>query len=90
MNWLLDGLVAWGAVAPIAATLLTSKLSKPVYEKHAIVQPHPRGGAAPKLRFGFTLDGALVGEMVPEDQDPAAAAAARSQREGKTYGARRI
>lgn len=60
------------------------------FEKYDPVRPHPRGGSTRVLRFGFTLNGEDIGEMIPQDADPIKIAAQRSLLENKNYGARRI
>jgi hypothetical protein len=63
--------------------------AKQKYLPHPIPPTNARGPAQ-ALKFGFTLDGALTGELIPAGTNPAQAAADRSKSEGKTYGARRI
>lgn len=42
------------------------------------------------LAYGYTLNGRLTGENVPEGFDPVDMAARKSRREGRTYGVTRI
>jgi hypothetical protein len=96
MNILLDSLILWGIVSPIAGFFAGKTFVKPkiiteplIYEKHDIVQKHPRGIPA-DLKYGFTLDGKLTGELVPFGVNPVFAARIRSQKEGKVYSVQRV
>jgi hypothetical protein len=83
-------LIAWCLVSlPFGVGVGYWLRAKQKYLPHPIPPTNARGPAQ-ALKFGFTLDGALTGELIPAGTNPAQAAADRSKSEGKTYGARRI
>lgn len=90
LNWWLVAIVPLSAAG---GALAHRHFAKPKYDTFkASTAPVAGHGSRerPPLRYGFTINGQYTGDIIPDGQNPDVAAIARSARERKTYGARRI